>query len=216
MISAPRIHPTALVEDDVIIGPGSAIWDHAHIRHGARLGAQCIVGGKSHISYDVRIGNRVKINSFVFICTGVTIEDCVMVSAGTIFTNDRTPRATTPDLLHPRTSDPDEHTKTTLVREGATIGARCVIGCDLTIGRFAMIGMGSVITRSVPDFHLVVGQPAQLAGYVCRCGNVLVRYSAASVVRPQHITTCSACARAYSIDAGNVHELTSSVSAMTG
>jgi UDP-2-acetamido-3-amino-2,3-dideoxy-glucuronate N-acetyltransferase len=216
MIPAPRIHPTALVEDDVIVGPGSAIWDHAHIRHGARLGAQCIVGGKSHVSYGVRIGNRVKINSFVFICTGVTIEDGVMISAGTIFTNDRTPRATTPDLLDLRTSDPDEHTKTTLVREGATIGARCVIGCDLTIGRFAMIGMGSVITRSVPDFHLVVGQPAQFAGYVCRCGNVLVRYSEASVVRPQHITTCSACGRAYSIDAGNVHELASSASAMAG
>jgi len=216
MIPAPRIHPTALVEDDVIIGPGSAIWDHAHIRHGARLGAQCIVGGKSHISYDVRIGNRVKINSFVFICTGVTIEDGAMISAGTIFTNDRTPRATTPDLLELRTSDPDEHTKPTLVREGATIGARCVIGCDLTIGRFAMIGMGSVVTRSVPDFHLVVGQPAQFAGYVCRCGNVLVRYSGPSVIKPQHITTCSACARAYSIDAGNVHELAPPVPALAG
>ncbi len=216
MMQAPRIHPTALVEDDVVIGPGSAIWDHVHIRHGARLGTQCIVGGKSHISYDVHIGNRVKINSFVFICTGVTIEDGVMVSAGTIFTNDRTPRATTPDLLDLRTSDPDEHTKPTLVREGATIGARCVIGCDLTIGRFAMVGMGSVITRSIPDFHIVIGQPAQFAGYVCRCGNVLVRYSSPAVLKHQHITTCSACARAYSIDAGTVYELTPPVPAMVG
>jgi len=155
-------------------------------------------------------------HAFVYICNAVTIEDGVMVSAGTIFTNDRTPRATTPDLLELRTSDPDEHTKPTLVREGATIGARCVIGCDLTIGRFAMIGMGSVVTRSVPDFHLVVGQPAQFAGYVCRCGNVLVRYSGPSVIEPQHITTCSACARAYSIDAGNVHELAPPVPAMAG
>jgi UDP-2-acetamido-3-amino-2,3-dideoxy-glucuronate N-acetyltransferase len=215
MISTINVHPTALVEEGVIIGPGSAIWDHVHVRRGARLGAQCIVGGKSHISYDVHIGNRVKINSFVFICTGVTIEDGVMVSAGTVFTNDRMPRATTPDLSSLRTSDPDEHTKTTLVREGATIGARCVIGSDITIGRFAMVGMGSVVTKSVPDFHLVIGHPAQFAGYVCRCGNVLVRYSGPSPSK-QHITTCSACGLAYSIDAGRVHELTPPVAAFVG
>lgn len=216
MMPSSKIHPTALVEDGVVIGPGSAIWDNVHIRRGARLGAQCIVGGKSHISYDVRIGDRVKINSFVFICTGVTIESGVMISAGTIFTNDRTPRATTPDLVELRTSDPDEHTKPTLVREGATIGARCVIGCDLTIGRFAMIGMGSVITRSVPDFHLVIGHPAQFAGYVCRCGNILVRHSAPGPIRRPLTTTCSVCARAYSIDAGSVHELTPTIPAMAG
>ncbi|HEV2037407.1 MAG TPA: DapH/DapD/GlmU-related protein [Candidatus Eremiobacteraceae bacterium] len=214
MIDQIRIHPTAIVEDDVVIGAGSAVWDHVHIRHGARLGRQCIVGGKSHISYDVAIGDRVKINSFVFICTGVTIEDGVMISAGTVFTNDRGPRATTTDLSELRTSDPDEHTRLTLVREGATIGARCVIGCDISIGRFAMIGMGSVVTRSVPDFHLVIGQPAQFAGYVCRCGNVLLRYSNGAAATTQHISTCAACGLAYSIDAGVVHELTPPVAAL--
>src|SRR5207249_4179146 len=93
---------------------------HVHIRRSTRIGEQCIVGEKTYIAYDVRIGNRVKINAFVYVCAAVTIEDGVMISAGTIFTNDRFPRATTPDLKQLRPSEPDEHTLPTLVREGAT------------------------------------------------------------------------------------------------
>ena len=125
------------------------------------------------MAYGVQIGNRVKLNAFVYICNGVTIEDGVMVSAGTIFTNDRFPRATTPDLKQLRPSEPDEHTRPTLVREGATIGAGCTIGSDLVIGRFAMIGMGSVVTKALPDFHLALGYPATSVGCVCRCGQLL-------------------------------------------
>ena len=137
-----RIHPTATVEDGVEIGRGSSVWDNVHIRHDAKLGEECIVGGKSLIAYEVEIGNRVKINSNVYICYGVTIEDGVMVSAGTIFTNDRFPRATTPDLKQLRGSDPDEETLLTRVCAGATIGAGCIIGSNLRIGRFAMVGHG--------------------------------------------------------------------------
>src|SRR5207237_4066792 len=133
---------------------------------GAQLGDECIVGEKTYIAYGVKIGHRVKINSFVYVCTAVTIEDGVMISAGTIFTNDRFPRATTPDLKQLRPSAPDEHTLPTLVREGATIGAGSVIGSDLVIGRFAMVGMGSLVTKSVPDFHLAVGRPAKSVGSV--------------------------------------------------
>src|SRR6188768_3329788 len=149
-----RIHPTALLEEDVSLGAGTSVWDNVHIRRGARLGEQCIVGGKSLIAYDVAIGNRVKINSAAYICNGVTIEDGVMISAGVIFTNDRFPRAATNDLSELRSSDPDEHTLPTIVREGATIGAGCLVGCSLEIGRWAMIGMGSTVTRSIPDFCL--------------------------------------------------------------
>src|SRR5207248_10036468 len=156
---AVRIHPTALVEDGVLLGDGTAVWDNVHIRHGTRVGEQCIIGEKTYIAYDVVIGSRVKINAFVYVCAGVTIEDGVMISAGTIFTNDRFPRATTPDLKALRPSEPDEHTRKTLVRQGATIGVGCRVGSDLTVGRFAMIGMGSVVTRSVPDFHLALGGP---------------------------------------------------------
>ena len=171
-----RIHPTAIVESNVQLGAGTSVWDSAHIRRDAVLGEECIVGGKSTIAYDVKIGNRVKINSNVYICNGVTIEDGVMISAGTIFTNDRFPRATTPDLQHLRSSAPDEHTLTTVVREGATIGAGCIIGCNIEIGRWAMIGMGSIVTKSIPDFCLAIGSPARIVGVVCRCGEPVHRF----------------------------------------
>jgi acetyltransferase-like isoleucine patch superfamily enzyme len=205
-LQAARVHPTALVEDGVTIGNGSSIWDTVHIRHGASIGEECIVGEKTYIAYDVTIGNRVKINAFVYICAAVTIEDGVMISAGTVFTNDRFPRATRPDLKTLRSSDPDEETLPTLVREGATIGAHCTIGNDLVIGRFAMIGMGALVTKSVPDFHLALGVPARSVGYVCRCGKVLAMISQ---LEPEMTSTltCQACRLEYSHDHGNITEL---------
>jgi UDP-2-acetamido-3-amino-2,3-dideoxy-glucuronate N-acetyltransferase len=164
------IHPTAIVEKNVRIGDETCVWDNVHIRRDTVIGRKCIIGEKSHISYDVKIGDLVKVNAFVYICTAVTIEDGVMISAGCIFTNDRYPRATNSDLTTLRDSSPDEHTLPTLVKAGATIGAGAIIGPNLIIGRFAMVGMGSVVTRSVPDFHLVIGNPAKLHAYVCRCG----------------------------------------------
>src|SRR5205823_12924319 len=103
-----RIHPTALIENDVVLGEGTAVWDNVHIRHGARLGEQCIVGEKTYIAYDVVIGHRVKINAFVYICAGVTIEDGVMISAGTILSNDRFQRATTSGLKKLRQLETDD------------------------------------------------------------------------------------------------------------
>lgn len=200
-----RIHPTAIVEDGVAIGAGTSIWDNVHIRAPARVGEECIIGEKTYIAYGVTIGNRVKINAMVYICTAVTIEDGVMISAGTAFTNDRLPRATSPDLARLRASAPDERTRPTLVREGATIGANCTIGSDLAIGRFAMVGMGSVVTRSVADFHLVVGNPARVAGYVCRCGELLARRDAAASA--PGVVACPACARSYRIRDGQVTEI---------
>jgi acetyltransferase-like isoleucine patch superfamily enzyme len=203
----PRIHPTALIEDRVTIGEGTSVWDSVHIRHDSELGEQCIVGEKTYIAYGVKIGHRVKINAMVYICNAVTIEDGVMISAGTIFTNDRFPRATTPDLKSLRSSDPDEHTLPTLVREGATIGAASTIGNDLVIGRWAMVGMGSVVTKSVPDFHLVLGAPARSIGAVCRCGQLMVRFPKDGPVSFGHVT-CPTCGLEYSIENGDVTELT--------
>jgi acetyltransferase-like isoleucine patch superfamily enzyme len=200
-----RVHPTAIIEPGVVIGEGSSVWDNVHVRHDARIGTDCIIGEKSYIAYGVIVGDRVKINAFVYICAGVTIETGVMIAAGTIFTNDVFPRATTPDLRELRSSDPDEHTRPTLVREGVSIGAGAIIGCDLTIGRFAMVGMGSVVTRSVPDFHLVVGNPARAIGVVCRCGQPLLRFAAGAQL-PASEATCAECKRAYHVRGERVCE----------
>jgi UDP-2-acetamido-3-amino-2,3-dideoxy-glucuronate N-acetyltransferase len=201
-----RIHPTANVEDDVTIGPGTSVWEHVHVRGPTQIGADCIVGEKSYIAYGVRIGDRVKINAFVYIPTGVTVEDGVMISAGTIFTNDRFPRATGPDLTALLDSGPGDHTLPTRVREGATIGASSTIGCDLEIGRFAMVGMGSVVTRAVPDFHLVLGSPARTVGCVCRCGQPIAR-STGERLPEQPLVACGVCGLQYSIHDEQVIEI---------
>ncbi|MDQ6852111.1 MAG: N-acetyltransferase, partial [Actinomycetota bacterium] len=105
-----RIHPTAEIEPGVEIGPGTAIWNHVHVRGPARIGSDCIVGEKTYIAYGVEIGDRVKLNAFVYVCQGVVVETGVMVGAGSIFTNDRYPRATTPDLQALHDSEPGPET----------------------------------------------------------------------------------------------------------
>ena len=202
-----RIHPTAIVEAGVEIGEGTSIWDSVHIRAPARIGRNCIVGEKTYIAYDVTIGDLVKINAFTYICAAVTIEQGVMIAAGVMFTNDMYPRATW-DFSALRSSAPDETTLPTWVREGATIGAGAVIGCDLEIGRFAMVGMGSVVTRSVADFHLVVGNPALAIGYVCRCGHPFHRFTKGSAPDVEK-ATCAKCSLSYRVDHGRVTEILS-------
>jgi UDP-2-acetamido-3-amino-2,3-dideoxy-glucuronate N-acetyltransferase len=199
-----RVHPTAIIEEGVRLGDGTSIWDTVHIRKNAVIGEQCIVGEKTYIAYDVKIGNRVKINAMVYICAAVTIEDGVMISAGTVFTNDRFPRATTSNLRELRPSEPDEETRPTLVREGATIGANCTIGNDLVIGRFAMVGMGALVTKSIGDFELALGHPARTVGFVCRCGHPLVRFSTGI---PEAACTCQSCGLRYRVDARKLVEL---------
>jgi acetyltransferase-like isoleucine patch superfamily enzyme len=200
----PRIHETAIIDSDVEIGEGTTVWDNAHIRDGARIGADCIVGEKTYIGPGVVIGDLVKLNTSVYLCTGVTLERGVMVSAHVVFTNDRYPRATTPDLAALRTSEADEATLTTIVREGATIGAAAIVGPGIEVGRFSMIGMGSVVTRSVPDFNLVVGNPAARVGIVCRCGTPLEPTS--DDVLGDEAVVCRSCGRGYRVNSGRVAE----------
>lgn len=183
------IHPTAIVEDGVQIGEGTSVWDSVHIRGPATIGNDCIIGEKTYVAYGVTIADRVKINAFVYICTAVTIEEGVMVSAHVTFTNDRFPRATTPDLSELRSSDPDETTIPTRVGAGATIGAGAIIGPGADIGRFATVGMGSVVTGPVKDHALVVGNPARQIGWVCACGPRLEMAEGSGA--------CGICAREY-------------------
>lgn len=193
----PRIHPTALVEPEVVLGNGTSVWDSVHIRRGARIGRKCIVGEKTYIAYDVTIGDLVKLNASVYVCAQVTIADGVMIAAHTVFTNDRFPRACDPDLNDLLSSDPNEETLWTRVGRGSTIGANCTIGPGLTLGEFCMVGMGSVVTRDVPPHGLVIGNPARLIGLVCRCGEPVAKFSATEPPRAgEH--TCHRCRRVVS------------------
>ena len=200
-----QVHSTAIIEECVVIGAGTSIWDNVHIRRGTCIGRDCIIGGKTYVASGVQIGDCVKINSMVYICYGLTIEDGVMIAAGTVFTNDRFPRAASDDLSTLRSSDPNADTLETIVRSGATIGANCTVGCGLEVGRFAMVGMGSVVTRPVPDFHLVAGNPARHIGYVCRCGKPFCQFAEHGVMDLD--AACAACGRRYSVRAGRVLEL---------
>jgi len=191
-----KIHPTAIIEDNVSLGEGTSVWDNVHIRKDTVIGDNCIVGEKSYIAYGVRIGSGVKINSFVYICTGVTIEDQVMISAGTVFTNDVLPRAFDADGKSIKTSDPTEETLQTSVCRGATIGANCTIGPGIQIGEYAMIGMGSVVTGDVAPHHLAYGNPARSRGLVCVCGAILLKFDKDIAEKDQELT-CPKCQRSY-------------------
>ena len=191
----PRVHPTALVEADVVLGEGTAVWDGVHIRRGARIGRDCIVGEKTYIAYDVTIGNLCKLNACVYVCAGVAVEDGVMLAAHVVFTNDRLPRAADPELRALQSSDPTEATLRTTVRRGASVGANATIGPGLELGAFCMVGMGSVVTRDVPAHALVSGNPARLRGIVCRCGEVLAKAVAGAVPRGDHACRCGRSVR---------------------
>ena len=171
---APRVHPTAIVEEGVDIGEGTSVWDSVHIRGpGTVIGRDCIIGEKTYVAYDVRIGDRVKVNAFVYICAGVTIEDGVMVSAGTVFTNDRYPRAITPDGELKRADDWE--CGTIEIEDGASIGAGAVVMTGIRIGAYAMVGAASIVTHDVKPQALMIGSPAFHAGWVCKCGRPLVK-----------------------------------------
>lgn len=164
-----RIHQTAIVEEGVSIGRGTLVGDSVHIRKNTVIGENCIIGEKTYIAYDV------KINSFVYICTGITIENHVMISAGTVFTNDRVPRAYNSDGHSIKTSDSTEETLETRVCQGASLGGGCTIGSGIELEEYCMIGMGSVVTHDVAPYQLVYGNPAKPRGFVCLCGEILIR-----------------------------------------
>ena len=163
-----HIHPTAQVSPEASIGEGTFIWNQAQIREDARVGKGCVIGKGVYVDLGVQIGDYVKIQNYVSVYHGVTLENGVFVGPHACFTNDKRPRAINSDGS-PKGAD-DWEVVETLVREGASISANSTVVCGVTIGRWAMIGAGSVVTRDVPDYGLVWGNPARLKGFVCPCG----------------------------------------------
>jgi UDP-2-acetamido-3-amino-2,3-dideoxy-glucuronate N-acetyltransferase len=160
------VHPTAIVEEPVKIGRGTKIWHFSHVMAGAEIGAECNLGQNVFVASTVRVGDRVKIQNNVSLYDGVKLEAEVFCGPSVVFTNVINPRS----FIRRR-----EEFKKTLVRKGATLGANATILCGLTIGCCAFIGAGSVVTKNVPDYGLVYGNPAQLKGWICRCGVKLTK-----------------------------------------
>lgn len=183
------IHPTAEVERGARIGADTRIWHNVHVREGAIVGDRCTLGHSVYIDSGAVVGNDVKLQNRVSVYHGVTLEDGVFVGPHATFTNDVHPRSITPDgvLL----AEEDWTPVPTLVRYGASIGAASVILAGVTVGRWAMVGAGAVVTHDVPDHGLVVGNPARLMGYACRCGQRLRERDGA--------WRCDSCGEAYDL-----------------
>lgn len=165
------VHSSADVAPQARIGAGTYVWHHAQVRERAVLGEECIVGKDVYIDADVRIGARVKIQNGAQVYHGATVEDGVFIGPQACLTNDRQPRAVNLDGSLKRADD--WVVTPTLVKHGASIGAAAVLLPGITVGRYAMVGAGAVVTHDVPDYGLVLGNPARLVGYVCVCGHRL-------------------------------------------
>lgn len=160
------IHESSYLDEDVVVGEGTKIWHFCHIQKGARIGRECILGQNVNVGNNVIIGNRVKIQNNVSVYGGVTLEDYVFCGPSVVFTN----------VIDPRSKYPQagaEFYVKTIVREGASLGANATIICGHEIGRHAFVGAGAVVTHDVPDFALVVGNPAKIAGWVSEIGKRL-------------------------------------------
>ena len=165
---AVRIHPSSVVHEKAEVGDGTQVWLFCQVRENAKIGKGCVFGKNVYVDADVVIGDNVKIQNNVSVFAGVTIEDGVFCGPHVCFTNDKVPRAVNPDLSL-KSADDWVITKTR-VKAGAALGANATIVCGVTIGRWAMVGSGAVVTKDVPDHALVLGNPARIAGWVCACG----------------------------------------------
>jgi UDP-2-acetamido-3-amino-2,3-dideoxy-glucuronate N-acetyltransferase len=199
------IHPSAEVSPHAHIGEGTRVWHHSQVREGARVGHSCNIGKGVYIDFDVTIGNLVKIQNGASIYHGATVEDGAFIGPNVCLTNDRLPRSITPEGLLKGVADWEAGR--ILVQRGASLGAGAVILPGVTIGPWAMVGSGAIVTRDVPPHGLVVGNPARLVGYVCACGRRLSASRATEVVVADKAAgktrqfTCASCRREYTFPA---------------
>lgn len=183
------VHESSYIDEGVNIGKGTKIWFFCHVHTGAQIGENCTLGQNVNIARNVKIGNGVKIQNNVSVYEGVVLEDYVFCGPSMVFTNDLTPRSKYPKG--------NTGYKRTMIKYGASIGANATVVCGVTIGRWAMIGAGAVVTKDVPDYALMIGVPAKQIGWVCECGKPLkIDYA------------CSECGRGYTFTAGRLEEIT--------
>ncbi len=174
------VHESAYVDQPCEIGAGTKIWHFCHVMAGAKIGRDCVLGQNVMVAAGVTIGDRVKIQNNVSVYAGVTMEDEVFVGPSVVFTN----------VLTPRAHIPRKHEfRQTLVCRGATVGANATIVCGVTIGRYALVGAGAVVTGDIPEFSLAYGTPARVQGWVCQCG---VRLPLGASGEPS-VVQCAAC-----------------------
>ena len=182
------VHETSIVDQDVKIGDNTKIWHFSHIQSGARIGKNCSFGQNVNVSNNVIVGDGVKVQNNVSLYEGVELEDYVFCGPSMVFTNDLTPRA----------RYPKGHTgyKKTLIKHDATLGANCTIVCGHTIGEYATIAAGAVVSKDVIPHALMAGVPAKQIGWVCECGQVLDKS-----------LTCPDCLRKYKLCDNRIVEL---------
>lgn len=176
------VHESACVDENVTIAEGTKIWHFSHVLRNTKIGRECRIGQNVMIGPNVSVGDGCKIQNNVSVYEGVTLEDYVFCGPSMVFTNVVNPRSEIPRMSELRS---------TLVRRGATLGANCTVMCGLTIGEFAFVGAGAVVLENVPDFALVVGVPARVAGWMCRCGH-RIEFEA-----EDGAGSCSECGREY-------------------
>ncbi|CUU50977.1 MULTISPECIES: acyltransferase [Clostridium] len=177
------VHESSYIDNDVVIGDGTKIWHFSHIMSNSVIGEKCNIGQNVVISPGVKIGDGVKIQNNVSVYTGVICEDYVFLGPSCVFTN----------VVNPRSFiERKSEYKETIIGKGASIGANVTIVCGHNIGKYALVGAGAVVTKHIPDYALVVGNPASIMGYVCECGEKLN-------FKDEH-ATCEACGKKYSKD----------------
>jgi UDP-2-acetamido-3-amino-2,3-dideoxy-glucuronate N-acetyltransferase len=184
------VHPSSYVDEGAAVGEGTKIWHFCHVMAEARIGARCVLGQGVNVGSRAVLGDNVKAQNHVSIYDDVHLEDDVFCGPSMVFTNVRTPRA------HVSRKHAYERT---LVQRGATLGANCTIVCGVTIGRYAFVGAGAVVTKDVPPYALMLGNPARQHGWMCQCGE---RLAAAG-----EQATCGVCGSGYRLRAGRLSPL---------
>lgn len=182
------VHESSYVDDNVEIDEGTKVWHFSHVQGGTKIGKNCSLGQNVNIGNNVIIGNNVKIQNNVSVYEGVELEDYVFCGPSMVFTN----------IMNPRSEFPQRGSEfylNTLIKKSASLGANSTIVCGHTVGKYAFVGAGSTVTKDVPDYALVVGNPAKLLSWVCACGN---RLSMSTDTQSNESDTCSKCGREYS------------------